>query len=221
MLEFERARHNMVDGQIRPASVTDWRVIDAMRSLPREAFVPEAKRELAYLDLDLEIGGSNGRRHYLLNPIMTARMIQAAELTRDDRILVVGCPTGYIAAVASKLGDRVTTTIDDEALAQATRSTLAALGFSNINVRVAEAARGDQLDAPFDAILLCGGTEVEPSTLYEQLKLGGRLVGAFADGKPQRVTVVTRSVGDFGTRVLFDASVPVLPGMERPAAFVF
>ncbi|MGX7742463.1 protein-L-isoaspartate O-methyltransferase family protein [Rhodopseudomonas parapalustris] len=221
MLEFERARQNMVDGQIRPASVTDWRIIDAMRSLRREAFVPEAKRELAYLDLDLEIVGGDGRKHFLLNPIMTARMMQAAELTREDRILVVGCPTGYVAAVASKLGDRVTTTIDDETLAQQMRSTLAALGLSNINVRVAEATRGDLHDAPFDAILLCGGTEVEPSTLYEQLKLGGRLVGAFADGGPQRVTVVTRSVGDFGTRVLFDAFVPVLPGMERPAAFVF
>ncbi|PZA13728.1 protein-L-isoaspartate O-methyltransferase [Rhodopseudomonas palustris] len=221
MLEFERARQNMVDCQIRPSSVTDWRIIDAMRMLPREAFLPESKRELAYLDLDLEIDGGDGRKHFLLNPIMTARMIQAAELAREDRVLVVGCPTGYVAAIVSKLTDRVATTIDDKGLAQSMQSTLAALGLTNVNVRVAEASRGDANDAPFDAILLCGGTEIEPSALYDQLKLGGRLVGAFADGKPQRVTVVTRSEGDFGARVLFDASVPILPGMERPAAFVF
>ncbi|NEW87887.1 MULTISPECIES: protein-L-isoaspartate O-methyltransferase family protein [Rhodopseudomonas] len=221
MLEFERARQNMVDGQIRPASVTDWRIIDAMRALPREAFVPESKRELVYLDLDLEIEGSDGRKHFLLNPIMTARLLQAAEIERDDRVLVVGCPTGYIAAVAARLATRVTTTIDDEALAQRIRSTLPALGLPHVSVRVAEAAKGDLHNAPFDAILLCGATEVEPTMLYEQLKLGGRLVGAFAQGKPQRVTTVTRSHGDFGARVLFDALVPVLPGLERAPAFEF
>lgn len=221
MLEFERARQNMVDGQIRPASVTDWRIIDAMRALPREAFVPESKRELVYLDLDLQIEGRDDHKHFLLNPIMTARMLQAAELQHDDRVLVVGCPTGYIAAVAAKLAARVTTTIDDESLAQRIRATLTALGLSNVNVRVAEAAKGDLHDAPFDAILLCGATEVEPTTLYEQLKLGGRLVGAFATGRPQRVTVVTRSHGDYGARILFDASIPVLPGLERVPVFEF
>ncbi|AVT76714.1 protein-L-isoaspartate O-methyltransferase [Rhodopseudomonas palustris] len=221
MLEFERARQNMVDGQIRPASVTDWRIIDAMRALPREAFVPESKRELVYLDLDLEIEGHDGHKHFMLNPIMTARMLQAAELQHDDRVLVVGCPTGYIAAVAAKLVARVTTTIDDESLAQRIRSTLPALGLSNVNVRVAEAAKGDLHDSPFDAILLCGATEVEPTALYDQLKLGGRLVGAFANGRPQRVTVVTRSHGDYGARILFDASIPVLPGLERAPAFEF
>ncbi|RED27598.1 protein-L-isoaspartate(D-aspartate) O-methyltransferase [Rhodopseudomonas thermotolerans] len=221
MLKFERARQNMVDGQIRPASVTDWRIIDAMRALPREAFVPDSKRELVYLDLDLEIDGGDGRKHFLLNPIMTARLIQAAEIQRDDRVLVVGCPTGYVAAVVAKLADRVVTTIDDETLAQRMRATLPALGFANVDVRVAEAARGDLHGAPFDAILLCGAAEVEPTALYEQLKLGGRLVGAFATGRPQRVTVVTRSHCDFGTRILFDASVPVLPGLERVPAFEF
>jgi len=219
MLDFVRARQNMVDGQIRPSSVTDWRIIDAMRVVPREAFVPDAQRPMTYLDLDIDLDGAN--RHFLLNPTFTARLLQAAEIGHGDSVLVVGGATGYVAALAAKLAARVVTTVDDDAVAAQAKATLAALGFGNVTVRVAPCGAGAPADAPFDAIILNGATEVEPTKLYDQLEMGGRLVGAFATGTPQRATVVTRSHCDFGTRVLFDTSVPVLPGLQRTPAFIF
>lgn len=221
MTDFARARQNMVDGQIRPASVTDWRIIDGMRILPREQFLPEAKRELAYLDIDIDVDPNGAGQHFLLNPIGTARLLQSAEIGEHDHVLVVGCATGYFAALAAKMADRVTATIEDEALAQAARANLARLGIANVTFVVAESDAGAPGSAPFDVILLNGATEREPAKLYDQLKMGGRLVGVFAEGKPQRATIVTRSPHDFGARVLFDASVPVLPGLQREPAFVF
>jgi protein-L-isoaspartate(D-aspartate) O-methyltransferase len=220
MSDFARARQNMVDGQIRPASVTDWRIIDAMRVVPRELFVPESQRALAYLDLDIEVGG-NGTARFLLTPIMTARMLQAADIRSTDRVLVEGCATGYVAALAARLAERVTVTVGDESQAAQARATLAQIGVGNVTVRVAEAGTGAPVDGPFDAIVLNGATEIEPTKLYGQLRIGGRLVGAFAAGRPHRVTVVTRSQCDLGRRVLFDASVPVLPGMHHAPEFVF
>lgn len=219
MLDFVRARQNMVDGQIRPSSVTDWRIIDAMRVVPREAFVPDAQQPMTYLDLDIDIDGAN--RHFLLNPTFTARLLQAAEIGHDDSVLVVGGATGYVAALAAKLAGRVVSTVDDDNLAAQAKATLAALGLGSVTVRAAPCGEGAPAEAPFDVIILNGATEIEPTKLYDQLKMGGRLVGAFATSKPQRATVVTRSHADFGSRVLFDTSVPVLPGLQRTPAFVF
>ncbi|MGP9812957.1 protein-L-isoaspartate O-methyltransferase family protein [Rhodopseudomonas sp. NSM] len=222
MSDFARARLNMIDGQVRPHSVTDWRIIDAMRLVPREVFVPEDQKCLAYLDQDIDLDGTGGDfRHVLLNPTVTARLLQSAEIGHDDNVLVVGGATGYVAALVAKLTDRVVTTVDDEAMAERARTTLAALGLGNVTVRVAPCGEGAPAEAPFDAIILNGATEIEPTKLYDQLRLNGRLVGVFATSRPQRATVITRSHCDFGSRVLFDTSVPVLPGLRRVPAFTF
>ena len=194
MSGFSTARQNMVDCQVRPSDVTDIRIIDAMLAVPREAFVPENKRALAYLDLDLDVseGGSAGR--FLIKPAVLAKMLQAAEIKETDRVLVVGCATGYAAAVIAQI-----------CRAGPWRGR----------------ADGDPPTRPIDVIVLNGATEIVPDKLYHQLRDGGRLVGVFATSQPQRATIVTRSHGDFGNRALFDAAAPVLPGMERLPAFVF
>jgi protein-L-isoaspartate(D-aspartate) O-methyltransferase len=189
MSGFSTARQYMVDGQVRPSDVTDFRIIDAMLAVPREAFVPENKRALAYLDLDLEVSEGG----FLIKPAVLAKMLQAAEIKDTDHVLVVGCATGYAAAVIGQFAGRV-----DSA-----------------------AADGDPAKAPFDVIVLNGATEIVPEKLYAQLREGGRLVGVFAMSQPPRATLVTHSHGDFGNRALFDAAAPVLPGMERVPAFVF
>jgi protein-L-isoaspartate(D-aspartate) O-methyltransferase len=193
MSGFSTARQKMVDGQVRPSDVTDIRIIDAMLAVPREAFVPDNKRALAYLDLDLDVteAGSVGR--FLIKPAVLAKMLQAAEIKSTDHVLVVGCASGYAAAVIAQFAGKVT----------------------------GAAAAGDPANAPFDVIVLNGATEIVPETLYGQLRDGGRLVGVFAMSQPARATIVTRSHGDFGNRALFDAAAPVLPGMERLPAFVF
>jgi protein-L-isoaspartate(D-aspartate) O-methyltransferase len=194
MSGFSTARQKMVDGQVRPSDVTDIRIIDAMLAVARETFVPENKRALAYLDLDLDVSEGSSARLVLIKPAVLAKMLQAAEIKETDHVLVVGCATGYTTAV---------------------------IGQFAAQVRSAASSDGDPANAPFDVIVLNGATEIVPEKLYGQLREGGRLVGVFATSQPPRATMVTRCHGDFGNRALFDAAAPVLPGMERLPAFVF
>src|SRR5450759_1800391 len=218
MSGFTIARQKMVDGQVRPSDVTDSRIIDAMLAVPREAFVPRSQRALAYLDLDLDISEGASAKRFLIKPLVIAKMLQAAEITETDKVLVAGCATGYTAALVARLAGQVTATESDPAKAG---EVLAELGLGNVTFRGTAAAEGDPANAPYDVIVLDGATEVTPDRLYQPLKDGGRLVGVFAATKPPRAMIVTRSHGDFGHRTLFDAAVPVLPGFERLPAFVF
>jgi len=221
MSGFSTARQKMVDGQVRPSDVTDIRILDAMLAVPREAFVPPAQRALAYLDLDLDVseGGAAGR--FLIKPLVLAKMLQAAEIKDTDRVLVAGTVAGYAAAVVASLAGQVTATESDPAQAAKAREVLAQLGLANVTFQAGAVAEGEPANAPYDVIVLDGATEITPERLYGQLREGGRLVGVFAQTKPPRAMIVTHSRGDFGTRVLFDASVPVLPGLGRLPAFVF
>jgi protein-L-isoaspartate(D-aspartate) O-methyltransferase len=221
MSGFSTARQNMVDCQVRPSDVTDSRIIDAMLAVPREAFAPQGRRPLAYLDLDLEVSEGISPKRYLIQPAVTAKLLQAAEITNTDKILVVGCATGYAAALAASLAGQVTATESDPSLSAKAVSVLAEIGFGNVTVKTAAAADGDPTAAPFDVIFLNGATAVIPDRLYRQLKEGGRLVGVFATTQPPRAMIVTHSHDDFGDRALFDATAPVLPGLERLPSFVF
>ena len=223
MTGFSTARQKMVDGQVRPSDVTDVRILDAMLAVPREVFVPEGKRALAYLDLDLDVGEGAAAKRYLIKPVVLAKMLQAAEIKQTDRVLVVGCASGYAAAIIAKFDGftgQVSATESDPALAAKATAALAEIGCGNVTVKTAPATEGDAA-GPFDVIVLNGATEIVPDGLYAQLSDGGRLVGVFAASQPARATIVTRSHGDFGHRALFDAAAPVLPGMERLPAFVF
>jgi protein-L-isoaspartate(D-aspartate) O-methyltransferase len=221
MSGFSTARQNMVDGQVRTSDVTDRRILDAMLGLPREDFVPEDKRALAYLDLDLDVAAAGSAKRFLVKPVLTAKMLQAADIAAADNVLMVGCATGYAAAIAAKLAAKVTATESDSVLVAKGIKILTQLGFSNVTFKVAEAAAGDPEGAPYDVIVLNGATEVTPENLYGQLKDGGKLVGVFAMSLPARAMIVTHSHSDFGNRALFDATAPVLPGLGRRPAFVF
>ena len=220
MSGFSTARQKMVDGQVRTNDVTDRRVLDAMLTVPREAFVPAGRQALAYLDLDLDVSEGAAKR-YLIKPALTGKLLQAAEIGGDDNVLVVGCATGYLAALAAKLARQVAATECDSALAAKARDTLAAQGLANVACKAAACNEGDPAAAPYDVILLNGAAEVMPEALLGQLKEGGRLLGVSAESRPPRATIVTRTHGEFGHRALFDAAAPVLPGLERAAAFVF
>jgi len=211
----------MVDGQVRPSDVTDLGILDAMLAVPREAFIPENQRPMAYLDLDLDVSEGASAKRFLIKPVVAARMLQAAEIKDTDKVLVAGGATGYMAAVVARLAGQVIATETDPAQVAKAREVLAQLGLANVTFQAAAAADGDPANAPYDVIVLDGATEVTPDRLYGQLREGGRLVGVFAVTRPSRALIVTRSHGDFGHRALFDASVPVLPGLERLPAFVF
>jgi len=221
MSGFSTARQKMVDGQVRPSDVTDIRIIEAMLTVPREAFAPQSQRALAYLDLDLDVSEGGPTKRFLIKPAVIAKMVQAADIKETDNVLVVGCASGYSAAVVAKLARSVTATECDSSLAAKAKQALAQLGLGNVTVKSAAAAEGDSANAPYDVIILDGATEIVPDGLFRQLGEGGRLVGVFATTQPQRAMIVTRTHGDFGNRALFDAATPVLPGLERPPAFVF
>ncbi len=221
MSGFATARQKMVDGQVRPNDVTDSRIIDAMLAVPREAFVPPSQSAMAYLDRDLDIGEGASERRFLIQPQVLAKMLQAAEIKETDKVLVVGTAPGYAAAVVARLAGQVVATEGDAGRQAKAKAVLAELGLANVTFKAAAAADGEPANAPYDVIVLDGATEVTPERLYGQLRNGGRLVGVFATTRPPRAMIVTHSHADFGSRALFDASVPVLPGLERLPAFVF
>jgi protein-L-isoaspartate(D-aspartate) O-methyltransferase len=220
MSDFATARQKMVDGQVHTSDVTDTRILDAMLTIPREIFVPEGRRPLAYLDLDLDVG-ENGTKRFLIKPAVMAKMLQAAEIKATDRVLVVGCATGYAAAVVARFASEVFATESDPVLVEKAAAAMAEVGSGSVGVRAAGAAEGAPENAPFDVIVLNGATEIAPKQLYDQLRDGGRLVGVFATERPSRAMIVTRAHGDVGYRTLFDAAAPILPGLERVPEFVF
>ncbi|MFC5324487.1 protein-L-isoaspartate O-methyltransferase family protein [Bradyrhizobium oligotrophicum] len=221
MSSFATARQKMVDGQVRTNDVTDHRVLDALLTVPREAYVPAGLQSLAYLDQDLDVSEAPAAKRYLIKPMLTGKLLQAAEIKPTDSVLVVGCATGYLAALAAKLAASVTATEVDAALEGRAKQLLAGAEGGPVTLRVAPAAQGDPADGRFDVILLNGATEVAVDGLCRQLKEGGRLVGVFAKTRPARAMIFTRSHGDIGSRVLFDAAAPVIPGLERIPEFEF
>jgi protein-L-isoaspartate(D-aspartate) O-methyltransferase len=217
MLDFSAARRMMVDSQVRTSDVTDLRVIAAMLTVPRERFVPKASAELAYLDADLPV--EPGRR--LIKPMVLAKLIQAAEIRETDRVLIVGCATGYSAAVIEHLAGSVIALEQDPGLAQLAKDNLQALGAGNATVVTGPLVGGWPAAAPYDVILLDGAVEDVPQVLVRQLKEGGRLLGVVGR-PPVTKAVLVRSTGfESSSRPIFDAAAPALPGFAKPPAFVF
>lgn len=217
MTDFAAARRNMVDGQVRTADVTDLRILSAMLDIPREQFVPPASAALAYLDLDLPVGEKGTRR--LLKPMILAKLIHALELTLRDRVLDVGCATGYGAAVLAHVAGQVTALEEEPALAQAARSALAAR--QNVNVVTGPLTGGWPKGAPYDAIILEGAAETPPDLFLPQLSDGGRLACILGAGPGAKAMLYCRSSNELGGRPIFDASAAILPGFAKAPVFAF
>jgi protein-L-isoaspartate(D-aspartate) O-methyltransferase len=221
MIDFAAARRMMVDGQVRTSDVTDLRLIAAMMALPRERFVPDAKADLAYLDLDLPVTEGPGSARRLLKPMVLAKLIQAAAVGETDHVLVVGCATGYSAAVLGRLAKSVVALEQDATLASRARENLPAISANNVTVASGPLTAGWPADAPYDVILLDGASEVAPQALFGQLKAGGRLVGVVGRAPTSKAMLYRSSGGEASGRPVFDAAAPLLPGFAEPPAFVF
>src|SRR5438876_2619839 len=184
MTDFAAARRMMVDGQVRTSDVTDPRIIVAMLELPRERFVAQANADLAYLDLDAPVaraprGGGGGR---LLEPMVLAKMVQAAAVRAADHVLDVGCATGYSSALLARLAGSVIALEEDAVLAAAARENLKAIGAGKVEMVTGPLAQGFRPRAPYDLIFVDGASEIEPRSLFEQLKDQGRLIAVV--GRP-------------------------------------
>jgi len=221
MTDFAAARRMMVDGQVRTADVTDPRLLAAMLALPRELFLPGDKIALAYLDLDLPVTEAGLPVRRLLKPMVLGKLLQVAEVTDTDRVLDVGCATGYSTALLSRLAGSVVGLEEDKVLAQHANEALSRLGAANAKVVTGPLTRGWPEEAPYDLVVLQGSSEVVPTVLLKQLKNGGRLACVLGRGPAAKAMLYRMIEGELSTRAVFDAAAAPLPGFSQPAQFVF
>jgi len=179
----------MVDRQVRRRGVQDERVLSAMARVPRELFLPEDVRERAYDDAALPIGGGQT----MSQPYIVAKMSELLSLGGDERVLDVGTGSGYHAAVLAELAGDVVTIERVPALAERARAALAAAGYDDVDVRVGDGTLGVPDRAPYDAIAVAAAAPVLPESLYEQLKLGGRIVVPVGGRANQRLELIVKS----------------------------
>jgi protein-L-isoaspartate(D-aspartate) O-methyltransferase len=217
MTDYAAAREIMVDRQVRPADVTLYPVIAAMLDVPREAFVPEALRPVAYLGEHVPLGG--GR--VLLDPRVFAKLLDAVNVGPGDLVLDVGCAYGYSTAVLARMAEAVVAVEEDAAMAAEAEALLAVHGVDTAVVHAGPLAEGVAAHGPFDAIVVEGAIEVLPPALEAQLKPGGRIAAVFVDGARGQARLGLRTEAGVSWRRIFDATAPVLPGFTAAKAFEF
>lgn len=213
MADFAQRRTTMVDSQVRTADVTKFPIIEAMLHVPREDFLPEARREAAYLGENLFL--APGR--VVLEPRTLAKLLDALDPRPGERVLVVGAAFGYGAALLARMGAMVTALEDGPARAEAAR---AALGRHGLAADVVEGPLHAPPPGPFDAVLVEGAVEVVPEALVAVLAPGGRIAALFAEGPLGIARLGQEAGGRINWRHLFNAGAPVLPGFARPREFV-
>ena len=209
------ARHAMVSSQLRTNAVSDPRVVAAMASVPREAFLPASAAAIAYRDTAIPLGG--GR--YANPPMATGRLLTAAELEADDRVLLIGAAGGYTAAVLAAMVGEVVAVESDPALAALARQALG--GTPSVTVIEAPLHAGHAADAPYDVLIVDGAVESLPAALAEQLRPGGRAVAGLLERGVFRLAAGRRTAGGFGLQAFADAECALLPGFASPPSFRF
>ena len=219
MTDFALARRNMIDGQLRPNRVTNPVLLTVIADLPRERFLPDALKSVAYADDDVPLGG--GR--FLVEPMVLARLVQALQPVADDKALVVASGRGYGAAVLSRLVKDVVALESDRDLAGFAEQTLKGLRIDNVRQVVGPMEAGAPALAPYDVILIEGAVQEVPQPILDQLAEGGRLATVLS--KPSATLGVAQLLmkdgGVTSGRPLFDAGTRALPGFARPPRFSF
>jgi protein-L-isoaspartate(D-aspartate) O-methyltransferase len=220
MIDFAAARKKMVENQLQTSGITDRRLLAVMAQVPREIFVPEARRGLAYIDEAQMIPVTGGTR-FVAPPAPFAKLVQLAAIRDGDRVLDLGCATGYSAAVLAQLADHVVAVESDAGLVAVAQANLATLGLDNVTVIEGALEAGAARHAPFDVIILEGTASEVPRHLFEQLAEEGRLVVLQKDSHATAAHVYVRSGDDVAGRPEFNTSMPPLFTAKAPPAFVF
>jgi protein-L-isoaspartate(D-aspartate) O-methyltransferase len=219
MTDFALARRNMIDGQLRPNRVTNAALLSAIADLPRERFLPEGLKSVAYADDDVPLGG--GR--FLMEPMVLARLVQSLQPAPSDKALVVASGRGYGSALLSRLVNSVVAVESDQAMADAAGQTLRDLKIDNVQQVVGSLEAGASTAGPYDVILIEGAVREIPKAILDQLAEGGRLAAVTASmvGGLGVAHLVVKEGGVASGRPMFDAGTPALPGFAPPPRFAF
>jgi protein-L-isoaspartate(D-aspartate) O-methyltransferase len=212
---FEALRVKMVDGQLRTTDVTSHSILDAFLAVPREQFVSDARKDLAYLDADIDLG--NGR--FLMEPSPLAKLIQLAEIKSTDTVLDIGCATGYGAAVLGRIAAHVVALEEDAVLGETAKANLSALGAANVTVSAGPLHSGAASKGPYNVIVIEGAVDSVPAALFAQLADGGRLVAVEGEGLSAVARVHVKSGKTVSARRGFNLSVKPLPGFKAAPVF--
>ncbi len=219
-MDLNQARFNMIEQQIRPWEVLDPQVLELLMAVRREDFVPAAHRALAFVDMEIPTGNAAGQ--VMLAPRVQARLVQDLAVKKTDKVLEIGCGTGYTTALLAKLGAQVLALEIDAGLAKQASANLQQAGIANAQVRQADGSQGAAGDGPFDVILLSGSVAEVPQALLDQLSVGGRLAAIVGDEPMMRATVITRTgAQSFVSTQPWDANAPRLSGFAETPAFQF
>jgi protein-L-isoaspartate(D-aspartate) O-methyltransferase len=217
-MNFEQARFNMIEQQIRPWEVLDQGVLTLLAVVKREDFLPPGHRSLAFVDTEVPLPEGQ----VMLAPKVEARLLQALGVGRHERVLEVGAGSGYMAALLAHKAQQIVSLEIRPALATLAAANLRHAGIANAEVREADGSQGLPSEAPFDVIVLSGSVASVPQPLLDQLKVGGRLVGIVGQEPVMRATLITRvAATQFRRDELFDTVAPRLQGFAEPPPFRF
>lgn len=216
-MDFSTARRNMIECQIRTNKVVDEALIASIGEAPRERFLPDALRAVAYIDEDLQL---NAER-CLLEPMVLARLLQELALTPGDAVLDIASGTGYAAAIMARMAAAIFAQESDADLQGRAAELFGELALDNVVSVDGDLVAGCAEHAPFNAILIEGAVDAVPAGILDQLADGGRLIAIVMDNGIGRATLFRKDGGHFSRRVIFDANVPVLKAFQNPAGFKF
>jgi len=215
MTDFAMRRALMVDTQVRPSDVTKFPIIEAMLNVPREVFVPDNLREVAYVGENLALAPNR----VMLEARTLAKMLDALDISNDELVLDIGCGLGYSSAVIARMAEAVIAVEDDETMAADAQSVLIEQGADNVVVHHGPLTDGAAQHGPYDVIVIQGAVAHLPEGLSDQLKDGGRMACLFAEGALGVVRIGYKVDGRMNWRFAFNAGAPVLPGFEKHSAF--
>ena len=217
-MNFEQARFNMVEQQIRPWEVLDQDVLDLLMTVKREEFVPAAYRELAFTEVEIPIGCGQ----VMLKPVIEGKVLQALRVAKSDSVLEVGTGSGYFAALLAARTEWVRTIEIECELVKLASANLARNGVENVVVVQGDGIAGWAERAPYDVIVVSGGLPFVPQALLEQLKVGGRLFAFVGEAPVMKARLVTcEAEGRFRTEDIFETVVPMLKDAPQRDGFSF
>ena len=221
-MNYEQARFNMIEQQIRPWDVLDTQVLELLSVIRREDFVPPAHKALAFVDMEIPLREGGARGQVMLAPRVEARLLQDLAVRKHEKVLEIGAGSGYMAALLAHRAQRVVSLEIEPELARVARANLQKAGIHNAEVREADGAGLAQPDGPFDVILLSGSVAEVPRSVLEQLKVGGRLAAVVGDEPMMRATFFSRTGDSTWTSTQpWDTVAPRLLNFPAPSRFHF